>query len=108
MTFLVVVLLLLLVWFVIHVPQRRRQRAHMAMQDSVGIGDEIITSGGIHGEVVSDEGDTLRIEIAPEVVVRLDRRAVAAVARDVEELEPAEEVDEDEGLPEPGEATEAR
>ena len=108
MPFLVVVVLLLLVWFVILVPQRRRQRAHMAMQDSVGVGDEIITAGGMHGEVVSDEGDTLRIEIAPEVVVRLDRRAVAAVARDLDELEPADEDDEVEELPEPGEATEAR
>jgi len=49
-----------------------------------------------------DEGETLQIEIAPEVVVRLDRRAVAAVARDFDELGEAH------AAAEPGEATEAR
>ena len=105
MSFLVVIVVLALVWFVLLVPQRRRQRTHMAMQDSVGVGDEIITAGGIHGEIVSDEGETLQIEIAPEVVVTLDRRAVAAVARDLDELEPTDEPDE---LGEPSEAREAR
>jgi hypothetical protein len=33
--------------------------------------------------------DQLKIEIAPGVLVRLDRRAVAAVARDVGEPEPS-------------------
>ena len=105
MSFLVVIVVLALVWVVLLVPQRRRQRAHMGMQDSVGVGDEIITAGGIHGEVVSDEGETLQIEIAPEVVVTLDRRAVAAVARDLDELEPADEPDQ---LGEASEAREAR
>jgi len=104
-SFLVVIVVLALVWVVLLVPQRRRQRTHMAMQDSVGVGDEIITAGGIHGEVVSDEGETLQIEIAPEVVVTLDRRAVAAVARDLDEPEPADEPDE---LGEASEAREAR
>ena len=105
MSFLVVIVVLALVWVVLLVPQRRRQRTHMAMQDSVGVGDEIITAGGIHGEIVSDEGETLQIEIAPEVVVTLDRRAVAAVARDLDEPEPADEPDE---LGEASEAREAR
>jgi preprotein translocase subunit YajC len=100
--FLVVLVLLALVWFVILVPQRRRQRAHVAMQDSVEVGDEIITAGGLHGEIVVDEGETLQIEIAPEVVVRLDRRAVAAVARELDELNEGDEAAE------PGEASEAR
>ena len=54
------------------------------MQDSVDVGDEIITAGGLHGVVLEVDGDTVRIEIAPGVVVTLDRRAIAAVAREVE------------------------
>jgi preprotein translocase subunit YajC len=63
------------------VPARRRQRAHQAMQDEIGEGDEIITAGGIHAVVREAAEDELRIEIAPGTVVTLDRRAVAAVAR---------------------------
>jgi preprotein translocase subunit YajC len=87
--FLLVVLVLGAVWFFVVVPSRRRQRSHSEMQDSVEVGDEIITAGGLHAAVVEDDGDELRVEIAPGVVVTLDRRAVAAVAREVEvEVEP--------------------
>jgi len=54
------------------------------MQDDVTEGDEIITAGGMHA-IVRESGESeLRIEIAPGVVVTLDRRAVAAVAQEVE------------------------
>jgi preprotein translocase subunit YajC len=63
--------------------------SHAAMQDSIAVGDEIITAGGLHGTVKALEDDTLKVEIATGVVATLDRRAVAAVAREVEvEVEP--------------------
>jgi preprotein translocase subunit YajC len=55
------------------------------MQDDVVEGDEIITAGGLHAIVREAGEQELRIEIAPEVVVTLDRRAVAAVAHDIDE-----------------------
>jgi preprotein translocase subunit YajC len=80
---LVIILILLLVGYLVLIrPTRRRQASHEAMQDSVEVGDEIITAGGIHGTVKAAEADALRVEIAPSVVVRLDRRAVAAVAQE--------------------------
>jgi preprotein translocase subunit YajC len=91
------VVLAVLVWLLLVRPQRRRQLAHAAMQDEVVVGDEIITAGGIHGEVVGDDGEVIRVEIAPGVVVDLDRRAIAAVARD-------EEAPEGDGEPEPEDA----
>jgi preprotein translocase subunit YajC len=64
------------------------------MQDAIEAGDEIITAGGLHGRVVEDEGETIRVEIAPGVVATLDRRAIAAVATEVEvEAEPVAEED---------------
>jgi preprotein translocase subunit YajC len=82
-----IAVLLALGWAFVVLPSRRRQRAHQAMQDDIESGDEIITAGGIHG-VVREAGEAeLRVEIAPNTVVTLDRRAVAAVARDVPEDE---------------------
>jgi preprotein translocase subunit YajC len=90
--FLLVVLVLGAIWFFVVVPSRRRHRSHAEMQDSVEVGDEIITAGGLHAVVLEDDGDELQVEIAPEVVVTLDRRAVAAVAREVEvEIEPEDD-----------------
>ena len=82
--FLLVVLVLGAIWFFLVVPSRRRQRSHSEMQDTVAVGDEIITAGGLHGTVKAFEDETVKVEIATGVVVTLDRRAVAAVAREVE------------------------
>jgi preprotein translocase subunit YajC len=83
----VIAVLFALAWVFILLPSRRRQRAHAAMQDDVEAGDEIITAGGIHG-IVREAGDEqMTIEIAPGVLVKLDRRAIAAVARDLEKPE---------------------
>jgi preprotein translocase subunit YajC len=86
----VIAVLLALAWAFLVAPARRRQRAHVAMQDDVGVGDEIITAGGMHAVVREVADDELRIEISPGVVVTLDRRAVAAVAQDA----PSDEADQ--------------
>jgi preprotein translocase subunit YajC len=75
----VIVALFALLWLLVLRPQRRRQLEQVQMQDSLRVGDEIVTAGGIRGHVRRLEEDVLRLEIAPGVEVRLDRRAVAAV-----------------------------
>jgi preprotein translocase subunit YajC len=98
--FLILIVVLGAVWLLFVVPARRRQRAHSSMQDSVNVDDEIITAGGLHGVVRELDDDQLRLEIAPGVVVTLDRRAVAAVAREVEvEVGPEPEAEDP---PKPG------
>jgi preprotein translocase subunit YajC len=91
-SFLILVVLLVLGWFFVALPYRRYQRgqreaseAHEAMQDALELGDEIITAGGLHATIEELGESELRVEIAPDVVVTLDRRAVAAVAREVED-----------------------
>jgi preprotein translocase subunit YajC len=79
----VIAVLFALAWVFLVLPSRRRQRAHAAMQDDIEVGNEIITAGGIHATVREAGEDELKVEIAPGVVVTLDRRAVAAVARDL-------------------------
>ena len=89
----VIAIVLAVGWFLLAVPSRRRARTHAAMQDSIEVGDEIITAGGLHG-VVRELGESqLEVEIAPDVVVTLDRRAVAAVAEEVVD-EPAADADD--------------
>jgi preprotein translocase subunit YajC len=87
--FLILIIVFGAAWLLFVLPARRRKMSHAAMQDSVAVGDEIITAGGLHGTVKALEDDTMKVEIATGVVVTLDRRAVAAVAREVEvEVEP--------------------
>jgi preprotein translocase subunit YajC len=65
-------------WFFVLLPQRRKGRDHVSMQDALAPGDEVITAGGLHGEVVEIDETVVRVEIAPGTVVRVDRRAIAA------------------------------
>jgi preprotein translocase subunit YajC len=96
----ILVALFVLMWLFLIRPQRRRSEAQMAMQDALRAGDEIITAGGMHGIVKAIEDDILHLEIAPGTLVRVDRRAVAAVAS-TEESEPEEETEADAGEPVP-------
>ena len=82
--FLILIVLFAAAWLLFVLPARRRKMSHASMQDSIAIGDEIITAGGLHGTVRVIEDDTVKVEIAAGVVATLDRRAVAAVAREVE------------------------
>ncbi len=76
---LILVVLFLVMWLLVIRPQKRRQREQKAMIDSLAPGAEILTAGGLFGRVRAVTEDEVRLEIAPEVEVRVAKRAVAAV-----------------------------
>ncbi|HVC87234.1 MAG TPA: preprotein translocase subunit YajC [Gaiellaceae bacterium] len=87
--FLILILIVGAVWLVFVLPARRRRMSHTAMQESIESGDDVITAGGLHGTVREITDDIAQLEIAAGIVVSVDRRAIAAVAREVEvEVEP--------------------
>ena len=80
----IIVVLFAAMWLFLVRPQRRRQVEQAQLQDSLEPGDEILTAGEIHGTVREIEDELVHVEIAPGTVVRLDRRAVAAVVQEPE------------------------
>jgi preprotein translocase subunit YajC len=58
-------------------PQRRQMAARRALIASIEVGDEVITAGGIYGTVRELTDTTLRVEVAPGVVLTLAREAVS-------------------------------
>ena len=51
-----------LMYFMLIRPQKKQQKKEKQMRDSIQIGDEIITIGGIYGRVVSHKEESLVIE----------------------------------------------
>ncbi len=51
-----------IMYFLMIRPQKKRQKEEQAMRDSVEVGDEITTIGGICGKVVTTKEDSLIIE----------------------------------------------
>jgi preprotein translocase subunit YajC len=88
----------LLMWLLLIRPQRRRQGEQVRMQESLSVGDEVVTAGGLYGTVERLDEDEVAVEIADGVVVRIARRAIAGVIREETENEEelGEEFDEDE------------
>jgi preprotein translocase subunit YajC len=86
--------LLLVVMYVLMIrPQRQRQQAQQSMIDTSGVGDDILTTGGIYGTIVEAEGDDLVVEIADGLTVHMTRRAVAAVLPPEDEAEADEDAE---------------
>jgi preprotein translocase subunit YajC len=77
----VLVALFVLFWLFVIRPQRRRVQEQRTLHESVAVGDEIVTLGGLLGRVrsIDESDDTLEVEIAPGTNVRVVRRGVAAV-----------------------------
>ena len=72
MSFLPIVLMFVVLYFLMIRPQMKRQKEQKAMMDALGKGDEVVTAGGMLGKVtkVSDAYITLEIANGTEVVVQ--------------------------------------
>jgi preprotein translocase subunit YajC len=90
-------------YFLLIRPQRQQQRKHSEMLNHLKVGDEVITAGGIYGEVVQLDTERVMLEIDDDVRIAVARRSVATVVppEEIERLE-ADEADE----PEPAELEE--
>lgn len=101
--FFIIVIAFLFLYFVLVRPQRRRQQEQQKMLNQVSVGDEIVTAGGIYGEITALDEDDVRVRIAPDLEVRVARRAIAGVTakegEDTQELEEPDEPDRPEPTP---------
>lgn len=66
---------LLLLGFLV-LSQRRRSREMRAVQASLAVGEEVMTSSGMYGVIASLDDEIATLEVADGVKVRFDRRAV--------------------------------
>lgn len=65
-SFLPLILIFVLMYFMMIRPQRKKQKEEQKMRDSLRVGDEITTIGGICGRVVSIKEDSLVIETSAD------------------------------------------
>lgn len=75
------VLVFVLFYFLIIVPQRKRQRAVDEMLSNLKPGDKIVTNGGLYGQIVSVREDkrTVQLKIAENVRVEVARTAISGL-----------------------------
>jgi preprotein translocase subunit YajC len=88
-----------LLFGVLIIPKQRELKRHNALVNSLSVGDEVMTGTGIYGTITRLESDFVYLEIAPTVVIKLARRAVAskvvAPSADVDHERPSVDHDVD-------------
>jgi preprotein translocase subunit YajC len=78
------VVLGVLFYIFILMPQRRRQKRTRQMQAEMGVGDEVRTIGGIIGTIVSQDEQTFTLDLGGSTM-RVVKRAVAEMVNSASE-----------------------
>jgi preprotein translocase subunit YajC len=83
-----------IMWLLVILPQRRKQRAHEDMVTRLAPGDYVVTAGGLYGTVTDVGNDDLGLEVAPDIEVRVAKRSIGAIVPP-DEIEDVEVEDEE-------------
>ena len=78
-TLLFPIILVAIMYFLMIRPQMKRQKEHRAMLEKLGKGDEVITNGGIVGQVIDIGDNFITVEVAAGVQVRVQKGAITSV-----------------------------
>jgi preprotein translocase subunit YajC len=78
-TFVPFALIVLVFWFLVIRPARRRQQEVSSVQKSIEPGAQVMLGSGIFGTVMSIADDTVQLEVAPGTTVKVARQAVVRV-----------------------------
>lgn len=68
-----------IMYFMIIRPQNKRQKEHKALMESLSKGDEVVTNGGMMGKIRGVSDDTIRIELAENIVIKVQKHAISSV-----------------------------
>ena len=71
---------MVVIFILMRIPQKKQEQKDAAMRDSLAVGDEVTTIGGIIGKVVSIKGETFVLETTREKTkIRFLKGAVRSV-----------------------------
>jgi preprotein translocase subunit YajC len=89
-------------YFLMIRPQKRQRAAQQALLNSLEVGDDVMTGGGIFGTIVDldEDEDVVTVEIAPGTRIRMVRAGISRKIVDEPYDDDDEDADEAEGADE--------
>ena len=86
LSFLPLLLILLIMYFLIMRPQAKKQKERERMLASLRKGDQVVTVGGIHGKIMGfkNNDQVLVLKIDDNVKIDVDRTAIAGITKRAE------------------------
>jgi preprotein translocase subunit YajC len=82
-------------YFLLIRPQQKKNKEHRQMLSNLRKGDRVVTSGGIHGRITGMDENTLTVEIAEKVRVKVSRGNVSGLLSTVSQAQPAKKEKKD-------------
>jgi len=81
MTFLPIIFIFVIFYFLLIRPQQKRQKEHRSLLGNLKVGDNVLTSGGIYGRITGMKENIITVEISDKVRVKVNRGNIAGVER---------------------------
>jgi preprotein translocase subunit YajC len=79
MSFLPLILMFAVLYFIMIRPQMKRQKETKAMLEALAVGDEVVTVGGIMAKVTGLKDAVVTVEIASGTEVQMQKGAITTV-----------------------------
>lgn len=78
---LMIVAMVAIFYFFMIRPQQKKQKELKKAREALDKGSKVVTAGGIHGRIKELKDDVVSVEIAPNVVIRVDKASIYPVAQ---------------------------
>lgn len=77
MSFLPLILIFVVFYFLLIRPQQKRAKEHKSMLDSLNKGDEVVTAGGVLGKIKNVGENFVEVEVATNVLVKVQKPQIS-------------------------------
>ena len=81
------VLVFVIFYLLIIMPQRKKQKKHMELVENLKPGDRVITTAGIFGTVMGVQKDLIELKIASNTNIKITKSAVGVIRGATDRLE---------------------
>jgi preprotein translocase subunit YajC len=75
------VIMFAIFYFLLIRPQQKRAKQHKQLIESLSVGDEVVTAGGIHGKISAVQDNVVTVEIATGVKIKVNRSSIVSGSR---------------------------
>jgi len=85
------VLVLAIFYFIILLPMRKKQQKVQTFLENLKVGDRVITTGGIYGQVTKLGGETVQLQIADKLRIEVAKASIGGYQGQPPVVEPSEQ-----------------
>jgi preprotein translocase subunit YajC len=88
-TFLPIILMFLVLYFLLIRPQQKRQKTRSGMLNTLKKGDKVVTIGGLHGTIMEmdEEANTIVLRVNDTTKLTFDRSSINAISQSAPNLD---------------------